>query len=97
MYTYIYIYRERERKREREKERERERTKYLVLEKTLDSPLDRKKIKPVSPKRISTQFIRRTDAEGEALILWPLDVKSQLTGKDLLGKIEGRRGRSDRG
>ena len=63
------------------------------MEKTLESPLDRKKIKPVNPKRKSTQFIRRTDAEGEAPILWPLDVKSQLTGKDLLGKIEGRRGR----
>ena len=85
MYIYIYI--------KRERERERERTKYLVLEKTLESPLDGKKIKPVNPKSKSTQFIRRTDAEGEAPVLWPLDVKSQLTGKDLLGKIEGRRGR----
>ena len=65
----------------------------MVLEKTLESPLDGKKIKPVNPKSKSTQFIRRTDAEGEAPVLSPLDVKSQLTGKDLLGKIEGRRGR----
>ena len=64
-----------------------------MLEKTLESPLDGKKIKPVNPKSKSTQFIRRTDAEGEAPVLSPLDVKSQLTGKDLLGKIEGRRGR----
>ena len=39
-------------------------------------------------------FIGRTDAEAETPILWPPDVKSQLTGKDLmLGKIEGGRSR----
>ena len=52
---------------------------------------------PVNPKgNQHCVFIRRTDAEAEALILWPLDAKSRLTGKDPeLGKIEGksRRGR----
>ena len=55
----------------------------LVLEKTLESPLDCKEIKPVNP--IGNQpwiFIGKTDAETEAPILWPPDVKSQLTGKD---------------
>ena len=52
-----------------------------MLEKTLESPLDRKDIKPVSPKRIHPWiFIGRTDAE--APIFWPPDVKSQVTGKD---------------
>ena len=51
-----------------------------VLEKTLDSPSDSKEIKPANPKgNQSWTFIGRTDAE--ALILWPPDVKSQLTGK----------------
>ena len=52
--------------------------------KTLESPLDYKKIKPV--KRKGNQpwiFIRKTDAEAEAPILWPLDEKSRLNGKDL--------------
>ena len=53
----------------------------VVLEKTLESPLDSKEIKPVSPKGYQPwMVIRRTDAE--ALILWPADVKSWLTGKD---------------
>ena len=51
--------------------------------KTLESPLDCKKIKPVNPKgNQSWIFIRRTDAEAEAPILWPPDMKSWLTGKD---------------
>ena len=55
----------------------------VVLEKTLKSPLDCKEIKPVNPKGNQPWiFIRRTDAEAEAPILWPPDVKSQLTGKD---------------
>ena len=55
----------------------------MVLEKTLESPLDFKEIKPVSPKgNQSWIFIGRTDAEAEAPILWPPDVKSRLTGKD---------------
>ena len=53
-----------------------------VLQKTLESPLDCK-IKPVKPKgNQSWIFIGRTDAEAEALILWPPDAKSWLTGKD---------------
>ena len=53
----------------------------VVLEKILQSPLDSKGIKLVNPKgNQSWIFIGRTDAE--APIFWPLDVKSQLTGKD---------------
>ena len=56
----------------------------VVLEKTLESPLNCKEIKPVNPKgNQSWIFIGRTDAEPEALILWPPDVKNWLTGKDL--------------
>ena len=55
----------------------------MVLEKTLESPLDCKEIQPVHPKGSQSRiFIRRTDAEAETPILWPPDVKSQLTGKD---------------
>ena len=57
----------------------------MVLEKTPESPLDSKEIKPVSPRgNQSWIFIRRTDAEAEAPapILWPPDAKSQLIGKD---------------
>ena len=55
----------------------------VVLEKTLESPLACKEIKPVHPKGNQPwTFIGRTDAETEAPILWPPDVKSQLTGKD---------------
>ena len=65
----------------------------VVLEKTLKSTLDCKEIQPVHPKgNQSWIFIGRTDAEAEAPILWPLDVKHQLIGKDLmLGNIEGMR------
>ena len=49
-----------------------------------ESPLDCKEIKSVNPKgNQSWIFIVRTDAEAEAPILWPPDVKSWLTGKDL--------------
>ena len=55
----------------------------VVLEKTLESPLDCKKIQPVNPKgNQSWIFIRRADAEGETPILWPPDVKNWLIGKD---------------
>ena len=55
----------------------------VVLEKTLESPLDFKEIKPVDPKENQLWiFIGRTDAEAEAPILWPPDVKSWLIGKD---------------
>ena len=67
----------------------------IVLEKTLESPLDCKKIKPINPKENQSWiFIGKTDAEAAAAVLWPLDVKSQLIGKDSdAGKIEGRRRR----
>ena len=55
----------------------------VVLEKTLESPLDSNKIKPVNPKgNQSWIFIGRTDAEAEATKFWPPDVKSWLIGKD---------------
>ena len=55
----------------------------VVLEKTLESPLDSKDIKPVNSKwNQSWIFTGRTDAEGKALVLWPPDSKSQLIEKD---------------
>ena len=55
----------------------------VVLEKTLESPLDCKEIQPVNPKgNQSWIFNGRTDVEAEALILWPPDVESWLIGKD---------------
>ena len=70
----------------------------MVLEKTLESSLDCKEIKPVNPKgNQSWTFIGRTDAEAEALILWPPNAKSWIFGEKkntlMLGKIEGRRRR----
>ena len=54
----------------------------LVLEETLERPLDCK-IKPVNPKGNQPwMFIGKTDAEAEASILWPPDTKSQLIGED---------------
>ena len=56
----------------------------VVLEKTLESPLDCKEIQPVHLKgNQSWIFIGRTDVEAETLILWPPDAKSRLSGKDL--------------
>ena len=55
----------------------------VVLEKTLESPLDCKESQPVHPKgNQSWLFIGRTDAVVEAPILWPPDVKNWLIGKD---------------
>ena len=55
----------------------------VVLEKTLESPLDCKEIQPVPPKEDqSWVFIGRTDAEAETPKLWPPDVKSWLNGKN---------------
>ena len=56
----------------------------VVLQKTLESPLDCKEIEPVHPKgNQSWIFIGRTDAEAETPILWPPDAKNWLIGKDL--------------
>ena len=55
----------------------------VVLEKTLESPLDCKEIQPVHPKgNQSWIFTGRTDAEAETPILWPPDSKNWLIGKD---------------
>ena len=55
----------------------------MMLEKTLESPLDSKEIQPVHPTGDqSWVFIGRTATEAEAPILWPPDVKSRLIGKD---------------
>ena len=65
----------------------------VVLEKTLESPLDCKDIQPVHPKGDQSWiFIGRTDAEPETPILWPPDGKTHSLEKTLmLGKIEGGR------
>ena len=65
----------------------------MVLEKTLESPLDCQEIKPVHSKgNQSWIFIRRTNAETETPIFWPPDAKSGLTRKSSdVQKIEGRR------
>ena len=65
----------------------------MVLEKTLENPLDCKEIQPVHPKGDqSWVFIGRTDVEAETLILWPPDADS-LEKILMLGKTEGRRRR----
>ena len=66
-----------------------------MLEKILESPLDCKAIQTVHPKgNQSSIFIRRTDAEIEAPILWPPDVETDsLETTLILKKIEGRRRR----
>ena len=57
--------------------------KWESIEKTLESSLDSKEIKPVNPKGKQPRIlIARTLAEAETPILWPPDAKSQLTGKD---------------
>ena len=70
----------------------------VVLEKTLEGPLDRKEIQPVHPKgNQSWIFTGRTHAEAETPILWPPDVKNWLIEKTLmLGKIEGGRRKGQR-
>ena len=67
----------------------------MVLEKTLESPLDYKEIQPVHPKGDeSWVFIGRTDAEAETPILWPPHARVDSLEKTLmLGGIEGRRRR----
>ena len=68
----------------------------VVLQKTLESSLDTEEIKPVSHKENQSWIlIRRTDAEAEAPVLWPLDTKkaNSLEKTLRLGKIEGKRRR----
>ena len=67
----------------------------MVLEKTLESPLDCKEIQPVYPKGDqSWVFIGRTDVEAETPVLWHLMQRADSLEKTLmLGKIEGRRRR----
>ena len=56
----------------------------MVLEKTLESPLDSKEIQPLNPKGNQYWiFIGKTDAEAETATLWPPDAKNLLIGKDL--------------
>ena len=55
----------------------------VVLEKTLESPLDCKEIQPVHPKGNQSRiFVGRTEAEAETPTLWPPDVKNWFIGKD---------------
>ena len=64
----------------------------MVLEKTLESPLDYKEIKPVNPKGNNPWiFIGRIDAEADTPILWPFDTKSQHIGKDLYAGKDWRK------
>ena len=64
----------------------------LVLEKTFESPLDSKEIKPVDPKGNQLWiYIGRTDAEAEAPIIWPPDAKNSQEKTLMLGKTEDRR------
>ena len=67
----------------------------MVLETTLESPLDSTEIKPINPKRNRPcTFFRRTGAEAEAPILWPPDGRTDSPEKTvMLGKIEGGRRR----
>ena len=70
----------------------------MVLEKTLESPLDYNEIQRVHPKgNQSWVFIGRTDAKAESLILWPPDVKNSFEKTLMLGKIKGRRRRGQQG
>ena len=66
----------------------------MVLERTLESPLGCKEIKPVNPKRNqSCMFIGRTDTEAETPILWSPKRTDSLEKTLMLGKTEGRRRR----
>ena len=65
----------------------------MVLEKTLENPLDCKEIQPVHPKgNQSWVFIGRTDVEAETPIFWPPDAKSRIIGKDLNERLRAGEG-----
>ena len=65
----------------------------VVLENTLQSPLDSKEIKPVNPKgNQSWIFLGRTDAEVETPILWPPDAKNWLIWKDPWERLKAGEG-----
>ena len=67
----------------------------MVMEETLESPLDSKEIKPVNQRKSTLNIHWKDDAEAEAPILCPPDVKSHITGKnpDAGRKPEGKRRR----
>ena len=66
----------------------------MVLEKTLESPLDCKEIQPVHSKGDQSRVVIGTnDVEAETPVLWPPDIKNTLEKTLMLGKIEGRRRR----
>ena len=67
----------------------------VMLEKTLESPLDCKEIQPVHPRGVkSWMFIGSSDAEAETPLLWPLYAKSWLNGKDSdAGRVWGQEGK----
>ena len=66
----------------------------MVLEKTLENPLDGKEIQPVHPKGDQSRvFIERTVAEAETPVLWPPDAENRLWKTLMLRKIEGKRRR----
>ena len=68
----------------------------MVLEKTLESPLDCEEIRPVNSRGNQPSiFTGRTDAKAEAPTLWPPDVKSQLTGKDCFWERLKAKGEED--
>ena len=70
----------------------------VMLDKTLESPLDSKEIQPIKLEGNQPWlFIWRTDAKAETLVLWPPDAKSWLTGKDPdAGKDWGQKEKGDR-
>ena len=70
----------------------------VVLEKTLDSPLECKEIKPINPKGNQPWiFIGKTNAEAESPIFWPPDAKNQLIGKDPDARKDGRQKKEQAG
>ena len=60
----------------------------MVLEKTLESPLDCKEIQPVNPKGNQEIFTARTDAEAETPILWSSDAKNRLLGRKVMTNLD---------